>query len=80
MDRTVIIVSLVALLVGLAAGAGLMTWWEGGRQAAALDTLRVRQADEQGQAQAKIKELTDELAGEQQRVQALERIPAARRR
>jgi HAMP domain-containing protein len=66
--------SLLALLIGLAVGAAALSWWEGGRQRAEIETLKVRQADERGQAQAKIKQLSDELNSEKQRREALEQV------
>lgn len=47
---------------------------EGGRQSAEIETLKVRLADERGQVQAKIKQLTDELSSEKQRREALEEV------
>jgi uncharacterized protein HemX len=66
--------SLLALLIGLAIGAAALSWWEGGRQSAEIEALKVRQADERGQVQAKIKQLTDELSSEKQRREALEQV------
>jgi len=74
MDRSGLIVSLVALLVGLAVGAAALSWWEGGRQSADIETLKVRLADERGVVQAKVKQLTDELNAEKQRREALEQV------
>jgi uncharacterized protein HemX len=74
MDRSSVLVSLVALLVGLALGAAALSWWEGGRQNADIENLKVRLADERGQVQTKIKQLTDELNSEQQRREALEQV------
>ena len=74
MDRSSVLGSLLALLIGLAVGAAALSWWEGGRQSAEIETLKVRQADERGQAQAKIKQLSDELNGEKQRREALEQV------
>src|SRR4030095_12442618 len=67
MGRSGVVVSLVALLVGVLLGAAPLSWWEGGRQSAEIETLKVRLADERGQVQAKIKQLTDELRVEKQR-------------
>jgi hypothetical protein len=78
MDRGSLIASLVALLVGLAVGAAALSWWEGGRQSAEIESLKVRQADERGQVLAKIKQLTDELNSEKQRREALEQAPKRR--
>ena len=74
MGRSSVLGSLVALVVGLAIGAAALTWWEGGRQSAEIETLKVRQADERGQVQAKVKQLTDELNSEKQRRDALEQV------
>jgi uncharacterized protein HemX len=74
MDRSSVVGSLVALLVGLAIGAAALSWWEGGRQNVEIEALKVRQADERGQVQAKIKQLTDELSSEKQRREALEQV------
>jgi HAMP domain-containing protein len=74
MDRSSVLGSVLALLIGLAVGAAALSWWEGGRQSAEIETLKVRQADERGQAQAKIKQLSDELSGEKQRREALEQV------
>jgi len=74
MGRSSVLGSLVALVVGLAIGAAALTWWEGGRQSAEIETLKVRQADERGQVQAKVKQLTDELNSEKQRREALEQV------
>jgi hypothetical protein len=74
MDRASLIGSLLALLIGLAVGAGALSWWEGGRQSADIETLKVRLADERGVVQAKVKQLTDELNAERQRREALEQV------
>ena len=74
MDRSSVLGSLLALLIGLAVGAAALSWWEGGRQSAEIETLKVRQADQRGQMQAKIKQLSDELSGEKQRREALEQV------
>jgi uncharacterized protein HemX len=74
MDRSSVLGSLVALLVGLVIGAAALSWWEGGRQSAEIEALKVRQADERGQVQAKVKQLTDELSSEKQRREALEQV------
>ena len=74
MDRSSVLGSLLALLIGLAIGAAALSWWEGGRQRAEIEALKVRQADERGQVEAKIKQLTDELTGEKQRREALEQV------
>jgi uncharacterized protein HemX len=74
MGRSSVVGSLVALLVGLVIGAGALSWWEGGRQSAEIEALKVRQADERGQVQAKVKQLTDELSSEKQRREALEQV------
>ena len=74
MDRASLIGSLLALLIGLAVGAAALSWWEGGRQSADIETLKVRLADERGVVQAKVKQLTDELAAEKQRREALEQV------
>jgi hypothetical protein len=77
MERSSVVVS---LLVGLILGAAALSWWEGGRQSADIETLKVRLADERGQVESKIKQLTDELNAEKQRSEALERIQSAPRR
>jgi uncharacterized protein HemX len=74
MGRSSVLGSLVALVVGLAIGAAALTWWEGGRQSAEIEALKVRQADERGQVQAKVKQLTDELNSEKQRREALDQV------
>ena len=74
MGRSSVLGSLVALVVGLAIGAAALTWWEGGRQSAEIEAVKVRQADERGQVQAKVKQLTDELNSEKQRREALEQV------
>ena len=74
MDRSSVLGTLVALLVGLAIGAAALSWWEGGRQSREIEALKVRQADERGQVQAKIKQLSDELSSEKQRREALEQV------
>jgi hypothetical protein len=80
MGRSSFVVSLLALLAGVILGAAALSWWEGGRQSADIETLKVRLADERAQVQAKIKQLTDELAVEQQRREALERVQNPNRR
>jgi len=74
MGRSSVLGPLLALIVGLAIGAAALTWWEGGRQSVEIEALKVRQADERGQVQAKIKQLTDELNSEKQRREALEQV------
>ena len=74
MDRSSVIGSIVTLLIGLIIGAAALSWWEGGRQSADIEALKVRLADERGQVQTKVKQLTDELASEKQRREALEQI------
>jgi hypothetical protein len=74
MDRASLIGSLLALLIGLVVGAAALSWWEGGRQSADIETLKVRLADERGVVQAKVKQLTDELNAEKQRREALEQV------
>ena len=74
MGRSGVIASLVALLVGVALGAAALSWWEGGRQNADIEALKVRLADERGQVQTKVKQLTDELNSEKQRREALEQV------
>ena len=48
MDRSSVLGSLVALLIGLALGAAALSWWEGGRQSTEIESLKVRLADERG--------------------------------
>ena len=74
MERSSLLVSLLALLVGAILGAAALSWWEGGRQSADIEDLKVQLADERGQLQSKIKQLADELAAEKQRREALERV------
>ena len=62
----------LALVVGLAAGAALDTWWERPRLARARAELEVLQAAERSQRQATIKNLTEELAREHERAVRLE--------
>jgi hypothetical protein len=80
MNRSSVAVSLVALLIGVVLGAAALSWWEGGRQSADLETLKVELADERGQVQTKVKQLTDELNSEKQRREALEQVLSTRRR
>ncbi len=80
MNRATVLGSLVALLLGLAVGAAALSWWEGGRQSAEIENLKVRLADERGQVQAKAKQLTDELNSEKQRREALEQVQNTKRR
>ncbi len=80
MSRATVLGSLVALLLGLAVGAAALSWWEGGRQSAEIENLKVRLADERGQVQAKVKQLTDELNSEKQRREALEQVQNTKRR
>jgi hypothetical protein len=80
MGRLGVVVSLLALLVGVILGAAALSWWEGGRQSADIEALTVRLADERGQVQAKIKQLADELNVEKQRREALEQVQGAGRR
>jgi hypothetical protein len=80
MNRATVLGSLVALLLGLAVGAAALSWWEGGRQSAEIENLKVRLADERGQVQAKVKQLTDELNSEKQRREALEQVQNTKRR
>jgi uncharacterized protein HemX len=74
MDRSSVLGSLVALLIGLVLGAAALSWWEGGRQSAEIESVKVRLADERGVVQAKVKQLTDELSAEKQRREALEQV------
>ena len=74
MDRSSLLGSLLALLIGLALGAAALSWWEGGRQGADVEALKMQLSDERAQVQAKIKQLRDELAGEKQRREALEQV------
>jgi uncharacterized protein HemX len=74
MDRSTVLGSLLALLIGLVVGAAALSWWEGGRQSADIESLKVRQADERAQGQTKIKQLNDELDAEKQRREALEQV------
>jgi uncharacterized protein HemX len=74
MGRSSVLGSLLALLIGLAVGAAALSWWEGGRQSAQIETLKLRLADERAQVQTKIKQVTDELNSEKQRREALEQV------
>jgi len=74
MNRSSVLGSLLALLIGLAVGAAALSWWEGGRQTAEIESLKVRQSDERAQVKAKIKQLTDELNSEKQRRESLEQV------
>ncbi|HEX7784680.1 MAG TPA: hypothetical protein VF653_00530 [Methylomirabilota bacterium] len=74
MERSSLLVSLLALLIGAVLGAAALSWWEGGRQSADIEDLKVKLADERAQVQSKIKQLGDELAAEKQRREALERV------
>jgi hypothetical protein len=74
MGRSSVLGPLLALIVGLAIGAAALTWWEGGRQSVEIEALKVRQADERGQVQTKIKQFTDEINSEKQRREALEQV------
>ena len=74
MDRSSVLGSVVALLIGLAIGAAALSWWEGGRQSTEIESLKVRLADERGVVQSKLKQLTDELSAEKQRREALEQV------
>ena len=80
MDRASVLGSLVALLVGLALGAAALSWWEGGRQSAEIESLKVRLADERAQVQAQVKQLSDELNSEKQRREALEQVQSTKKR
>jgi len=80
MSRSSVLVSLLALLVGIVLGAAALSWWEGGRQSAEIENLKIKLADERGQVQAKVKQLTDELASETQRREALEQVVNSKRR
>lgn len=80
MARSSVIGSLVALLIGVVLGAAALSWWEGSRQSADVETLKVRLADERGQVQTKVKQLTDELNSETQRREALEQVVNSKRR
>jgi hypothetical protein len=80
MDRASVLGSLVALLIGLAVGAAALSGWVGGRQRADIERLTGRRAAERGQAQAKVKQLTDELNSEKQRREALEQVQSTKRR
>ena len=80
MDRASVLGSLVALLVGLALGAAALTWWEGGRQSAEIESLKVRLTDERAQVQSKVKQLSDELNTEKQRREALEQVQSTKKR
>ena len=80
MDRSSVLISVLALLVGVVLGAAALSWWEGGRQSADIETLKVQLADERGQVEAKIKQLTDEINVEKQRREALEQVENAKRR
>jgi hypothetical protein len=80
MNRSSVLVSLLALLFGVVVGAAALSWWEGGRQSAEIETLKVRLADERGQVQTKVKQLTDELNVEKQRREALEQVLSTKRR
>jgi uncharacterized protein HemX len=66
--------AVVALVIGLAVGGAALSWWEGGRQSAEIESLKVRLADERGAVEAKVKQLTDELNAEKQRREALEQV------
>ena len=74
MERSSLLVSLLALLIGAVLGAAALSWWEGGRQSADIEDLKVKLADERAQVQSKIKQLGDELAAEKKRREALERV------
>jgi uncharacterized protein HemX len=74
MDRSGVVGSLLALLVGLAIGAAALSWWEGGRQSAEVESLKVRLSDERAEVQGKIKQVADELNAEKQRREALEQV------
>jgi hypothetical protein len=74
MDRSSVLGSVVALLIGLAIGAAALSWWEGGRQSTEIEGLKVRLADERGVVQAKVKQLSDELSAEKQRREALDQV------
>jgi hypothetical protein len=80
MNRSSVLVSLLALLFGVVVGAAALSWWEGGRQSAEIETLKVRLADARGQVQTKVKQLTDELNVEKQRREALEQVLSTKRR
>ena len=80
MERSSVVVSVLALLVGAILGAAALSWWEGGRQSADIEDLKVKLADERGQVQSKLKQLADELAVEKQRREALEQVQGTGRR
>src|SRR5262249_8661795 len=72
MDRSSVIGSIVTLLIGLIIGAAALSWWEGGRQSADIEALKVRLADERAQVQPRLRTPTDDPASEKQRREALE--------
>jgi hypothetical protein len=74
MNRSSVFGSLLALLIGLAIGAGPQSGGVGGPPSPQIEGLNVGLADERGQVQAKIKQLTDELNSEKQRREALEQV------
>jgi hypothetical protein len=65
--------AIVWLILGLIGGGVAADWWERQRTAGDLAELKVRQADQLKEAEAKITRLTEQLTAEQQRREALER-------
>ena len=72
--------AVVWLLLGLIGGGVAADWWERQRAAGDIADLKVRQADQLKETQAKIDQLTQQLNAERQRREALERVLAELRR
>jgi hypothetical protein len=63
----------VWLLLGMLGGGVAADWWERQRAASDIAELKLRQADQLKEMDAKIRELADQLKAERQRREALER-------
>jgi outer membrane murein-binding lipoprotein Lpp len=76
LTRSVLTQAVVWLIVGIIGGGIAGNWWERHRTATDVADLKVRQADQLREIQAKVDELTRDLDAERQRRQALEGVLA----